>query len=87
MRPIKTPRAENRTMVDGEYHRVALVRREHFDAGLSARLLLGPSAQRRQRNPFLCLVIGKFTVIRQQSAEHADKQSGFGSCDRYAQLP
>jgi hypothetical protein len=48
--PVKTARAANRAMVDGEDHRVALVRREHFDAGLPARLLLGPLAQRRDKS-------------------------------------
>lgn len=38
--PVIAPRAADRTMINGEDYRVALVRREHFDAGLPARLLL-----------------------------------------------
>jgi len=41
MGTVITPRAAHRTMVDGKDHRVALVRREHLDARLPARLLLG----------------------------------------------
>src|SRR5712692_1015826 len=41
MGAVITPRAADRTMVDGEDDRVALVRREHFDARLPARLLFG----------------------------------------------
>jgi len=40
MGAVIAPRAANRAMIDGEDHRVALVRREHFDARLAARLLL-----------------------------------------------
>jgi len=51
MSAIITARAADRAMVDGEDHRLAPVRHEHFDAGLPARLLLGPLARRRERNP------------------------------------
>jgi hypothetical protein len=47
MGAVKTARAANQAMVDGEDHRVALIRRAHFDAGLPAQLLLGSLAQRR----------------------------------------
>jgi hypothetical protein len=40
MGAIITPCATNGAIVNGEYQRIALVRCEHFDTGLPARLLL-----------------------------------------------
>jgi hypothetical protein len=52
-------RAADQTVIDGEEDGVALVRREHFDAGLSAQLLLGPSSRRWEWNPFLQFFLGE----------------------------
>ncbi len=51
-----------------------LIGLRNLQRGKSAVDLLGPLASRRERNPFVCFVVGKLTMIRQQSAEHANKQ-------------